>query len=317
MKTKSKKLIIDGLNVYMRHYAANPALNENGQPVGGIVGFLKGIQLLCERCLPDSLIIVWEGGGSIRRRGTVKSYKSGRKPQRLNRYYEDLPDTIENRNYQLTLLIELIRHLPICQLYISDCEADDIIGQLCINKGGDEQLIIVSSDRDYYQLLSDDVMIWSPGRKIFVGKDDVAKAHEVSQANFLTARCFIGDKSDNLPGIKGAGFKTLAKRFPELCSDEFLSVNDVITLSEHRAQDSKLQIYKRIVDNPEVPRLNWKMMFLGTKNIAPQQIDKLMGQLHMDIPNPQKINFLRILLREEIKSLDVDKLFFSLKCMDA
>ena len=316
MKTKGKKLVIDGLNVYMRHYAANPAMNENGQPVGGIVGFLKGIQLLCEKCLPGSLVVVWEGGGSIRRRGAIKNYKSGRKPQKLNRYYDELPDTVENRNYQLTLLIELMRYLPVQQIYISDCEADDIIGQICINKDSDEQLIIVSSDRDYYQLLSDDVTIWSPGRKIFVSKADVAKFHEISQVNFLTARCFVGDKSDNLPGIQGAGFKTLAKRFPELCSDEFISVNDIIAISQERTADSKLQIYKRISDNPEIPRLNWKMMFLGTKNIAAQQIERLRGQLASPTPKPQKINFLRTLLREEIKSLDVDRLFFSLKCMD-
>ena len=57
-------------------------------------------------------------------------------------------------------------------------------------------------------------------------------------------------------------------------------------------------------------------MFLGTKNIAAQQIERLRGQLASPTPKPQKINFLRTLLREEIKSLDVDRLFFSLKCMD-
>jgi len=308
-------LIIDGLNFYMRHFAANPSMGDNGQPIGGIVGFLKGIQLLCERCMPKSVTVVWEGGGSPRKRAISKNYKGGRKPQGLNRYYQDIPDTVENRNYQLMLLIELLRLLPVRQLYIGDCEADDIIGQMCIYKPESEAVVIVSSDRDYYQLLSDDVRIWSPGRKVFVSSCDVKDQYYVSQANFLTTRAFVGDPSDGLSGIKGAGFKTLAKRFPELCDEVFTSVEDILKLSLGRSKASKLKLFREINENNDVPRTNWRAMYLGDRNLSAGQIVKLRYSLANELPKLNKLAFIRTLLREEIKGFNIDRLYFALKCI--
>ena len=308
-------LIIDGLNFYMRHFAANPSMGGNGQHIGGAVGFLKGIQLLCERCMPKSITVVWEGGGSPRKRAAAKNYKGGRKPQGLNRYYQDIPDTVENRDYQLMLLIELLRFSSVRQLYIADCEADDIIGQLCMYKHKSLSTVIVSSDRDYYQLLSDSVRIWSPGRKIFVMDNDVKDQYHVSQANFLTARAFVGDPSDNLSGIKGAGFKTLAKRFPELCGEVFISVEGILKLSIERSRVSKLKLFKEINENADIPQRNWRVMYLGDRNLAASQILKLRALLDSEIPKLNKLGFIRALLREEIKDFDVNRLFFALKCI--
>ena len=61
-------LIVDGLNVFMRHFCANPSLSENGEHVGGFLGFLGGLGSLCEMFLPDKIIVVWESGGSLRKR---------------------------------------------------------------------------------------------------------------------------------------------------------------------------------------------------------------------------------------------------------
>ena len=66
-------------------------MDVGGNPVGGIVGFLKGIQLLIERHSPKGIIVVWEGGGSKKRRGIDANYKAGKKPAKMNRFhdYED------------------------------------------------------------------------------------------------------------------------------------------------------------------------------------------------------------------------------------
>ena len=84
MSSDRPVLILDGLNVFYRHWAANPTMDTNGEHVGGVVGFLKGIQLLCERYQPSDVIVTWEGGGSNRRRAVDSSYKSGRRPAKLN-----------------------------------------------------------------------------------------------------------------------------------------------------------------------------------------------------------------------------------------
>ena len=158
---------IDGLNVFMRHFAANPSKSLNGQLCGGIIGFLSNIDHLARKFKPQKIIVAWEGGGSLRRRAIDSNYKNGRRPVRLNRshYYNDIPDTEENRNYQLKTLIEILYKTPIVQIYVNDCEADDVISYLVKTKKKNILKIIVTSDKDYYQLLDENTKIWSPNKK--------------------------------------------------------------------------------------------------------------------------------------------------------
>ena len=130
------EIYIDGLNVFMRHFAANPAKSINGQLCGGIVGMLKNIQHLSERFSPQKIVVVWEGGGSVRRKTIDPNYKNGRRPVRLNRseLIGEIPDTVENRDYQLKTLIKLLYKTPVTQIYVNDCEADDVISYLCKTK---------------------------------------------------------------------------------------------------------------------------------------------------------------------------------------
>ena len=192
----------------MRHFAANPSVSENGEHIGGSVGFLKGVQLLIDNFHPEKLYVIWEGGGSARRRSIYKGYKSGRRPVKLNRFYEaDIPDTVGNRNYQINLTTKLLGLSGIPQLYVSDCEADDVIGYLSKNKLKNENLIIVSSDKDYYQLLEKNrVKIWSPGQKKILTTESVRERFGIPVENFCVARCFCGDGSDGLPGDKRCRF---------------------------------------------------------------------------------------------------------------
>ena len=140
-------LLIDALNMFMRHFTVNPSVSSNGDHIGGVVGFLKGVQLLIDNISPKQVVVVWEGGGSIRRRAIYPEYKNGKRPMRLNRFYEDdIPDTVENRNYQVSLIVNLLRKAGINQLYISDCEADDVIAYMALYALKEEKVVIVSSD---------------------------------------------------------------------------------------------------------------------------------------------------------------------------
>ena len=169
---KDRILVIDGLNLFTRHFVANPALSANGDHIGGIVGFFNGVCRLVEQCQPEAAIIVWEGGGSVKKRGLYPDYKKSSKPQNLNRYYDnDIPNTYQNRNFQISTLINLLSLAPFCQVYISDAEADDGIGYLSKYILKDKNVIIVSSDHDFYQLVSDRVVIWSPTLKSFVNSE--------------------------------------------------------------------------------------------------------------------------------------------------
>ena len=76
----------DGNNNYFRAFIVDPSVSTNGQPIGGITGFLKILQKLVREVNPNRIIICWDGqGGSSKRRSMNKGYKEGRKPIHLNR----------------------------------------------------------------------------------------------------------------------------------------------------------------------------------------------------------------------------------------
>ena len=301
----------------MRHFSANPSVNDNGDHIGGVVGFLKGLQLLIDKLRPQDIIVVWEGGGSIRRRNIYPEYKSGRRPIKLNRFYEgDIPDTIQNRNYQINLIVNLLKFCNLKQVYVSDCEADDVIAYMAKYLYKNENMVIISSDKDYYQLIDGKkIMQWSPGQKAFVTPEKILKKFFIPTHNFCVVRCFCGDSSDGLPGIKGAGFRTLAKRFPELTSEKFVSVEEIINLSLVRSRKSNVKIFQNILDNAEIAKRNWKLMYLDVANLSGNQIQKISYQVNTSKASPNKIRFMKLLIREGVKSFDSDTFYMTVSSL--
>ena len=90
MTYNSRVLLIDALNTFLRSYAAIPTLDDNGNHIGGMSGFLKSIGSVIRDFKPTRVIIVFDGkGGSQRRRKIYPDYKANRKPPtRLNRQYD-------------------------------------------------------------------------------------------------------------------------------------------------------------------------------------------------------------------------------------
>ena len=305
-------LLIDGLNVFMRHFAANPTTSGNGESVGGVVGFLRGLKNLIDMFGPRNVVVVWEGGGSPRRRAIDPGYKQSRRPVKLNRWYDEIPSTVGNRNSQINLLIQFLRFGPIKQIYVPDCEADDVIGYLANFELKKNKIVIATSDKDYYQLIKPNVKVWSPGQKKLIDEKEVLEKFGISVNNFVAARCFCGDSSDGISGAKGVGFKSLAKRFPELSSIEEMSVTDIVNVATKLGGSSSLKLYKSIVAHKDRAELNWKLMYLGTNNLSADQIKRIEFQLQQDPPSPKKLDFIRQLQKNQIVNFDVNSYFMSL-----
>ena len=219
-------LLIDGLNVFTRHFVVNPTMSDQGNHVGGLVGFLKAIRLLCDKTNPSQVIVAWEGGGSPRRRAIYPEYKHGRRPQKLNRFYSDIPDTYHNRDNQVSLIIESLRHVPIMQVYVSDCEADDVIGTLAKQAEIEGiQTYMMTPDKDFAQLVTKNTFMYRPGSRgnpneiwdtnKVCEKFDIHNVHQV--VDFLG---MVGDAVDNIPGIAGVGPKTASKLLKQYNSIE-------------------------------------------------------------------------------------------------
>lgn len=308
-------LIVDAMNIFVRSYVVVPSMSEHGHHVGGTLGFLKSLGSYSRQFSPDRIIVVWEGGGSPRRRALLSEYKANRKPVRLNRsdIYEDIPDTRENFNYQVAATTKLLAHTVVEQMYVSDCEADDVIGYLAKNLLDDE-IIIASSDKDFYQLLSENVKMYSPTKKKFITHEDVREEHAISSINFATARCFVGDSSDNIDGVKGVGLKSLAKRFPNLRNDEFVSCDDIIKLCRDVPEKKRIKFHSSIIASESIIKRNWKLMYLDTSNLSADQILKIKEKAQYKPRKADKIGMIKNLIEEGInmpKSFDPHQFFIN------
>ncbi len=128
-------LIVDGLNTFIRSFAVNPALNEDGLHIGGMVGFMKSIRYSCDILKPSRCIIVFDGkGGSKRRRKIFPEYKGTRKvKRRLNRNVDwgTAPaDEQQSMKQQMGRLIEYLEQLPLTLVSVDGIEADDTMAYI-------------------------------------------------------------------------------------------------------------------------------------------------------------------------------------------
>lgn len=290
-------------------------MSENGEPAGGFVGFLKSLGWLCSQFSPSKVIVVWESGGNHKRRNeSGGSYKNGRRAPSLNRYYkDDIPNTKENFTLQVALTIEALKNLPIHQIYVKDTEADDVISYICTYKFLNNKIVVVSSDRDLYQLIDDRVNQWSLNQKKIIDIKEVIQKFGVSPKNWCVARAFIGDDSDEIDGVKGAGFKTISKRFPELSGDHFVSVSEVVQKAKSLSESSNSHLLKSIAQSEDLAKRNWKLMHLDVSRLNGDQVKRINHQLDTTAPSPNKMALLRLLVREGLKTIDIDLTFSNIK----
>jgi len=307
-------LIVDGLSLFIRQFVANPSMNTKGEAAGGIVGFLGSLQWLVGQLSPKMVIVVWEGGGSRRRRAIFPEYKEKRRPQKLNRYYEnDIPNTIDNRNHQVSTIVALLKNVSITQMYVEDCEADDVIGYLCRRKFPSDKKIILSSDKDFYQLIDEHTKVYSPNSKLFMGPTEVLEKFQITPRNFCLAKAVCGDPSDNIPGIEGVGFKTFAKRFQEIGTESDVTIAEIIEkANENRTKKKAPKIYNQIVEGESIIRRNWSLMYLDTVNLSASQIKKIDNTIDKFEPKRDKMGLLREVMKEGLITFDADRFFFTL-----
>ena len=315
MSEERPTLIIDGHNMYLRSYAAYPAMSSHGYQMGGCVGFLKTLQRLCREYQPLKVYVTWEGGGSQRRRKLYPDYKVGRKPNRLNRFYgDDIPDTEENKQHQLVTLLGMLKHVPVCQVYVSDCEGDDLVAYLCRGPLRGSQKVIVSSDKDMYQLLDDTTKVYSLHKRGFVTGDDVFKEFMIKPHNFALAKCLCGDPGDNVPGVKGLGFKTVAKKFPMLGTDEVILLQDLLAYATtHRGEGI---VYKRVSESTSDVQRNWQLVHLDGGMLSADQAKRVEHVVNTFKPSVDRIQLIRLLVKEGITDFDVEGFFYDMSCVE-
>jgi len=264
MTEKNRLLIIDALNLFIRNYVVNPTLDNNGIPVGGSIGFLKSFQKLMRKTRPHEVIIAWDGiGGSQRKKSQNKDYKAGRKPLRFNRRMVELnpKQQEQNRIYQQVRLHEYLNELPVMQLSYDGVEADDIIAYVAKhNHYKDWQKIIVSSDKDFFQLCDENIAVYRPIQDELETEGSITYRFGIHPNNFALARAIAGDPSDNLKGVDRVGLKTIAKNFSFLSESRQVDSDEIFEICEKI--EKKMVIHKNILNQRTVVEQNYNLMQL-------------------------------------------------------
>ena len=271
-----KVLLIDLMNMFVRNFSAVRLTNDNGEHVGGAFGTLNSLQSQIKKHNPDIVSVVWEGkGSSERRRRTLKEYKEGRKFRGLNRHFEySQEDETVSFARQLQLLKECLDLLPVYQPAVQYLEADDQIAYSCRNFFKNEAKVIVSTDRDFFQLVDSNTTIYRPVKSKENPKGEMIDLNYMMEKefvfppNYALLKAIVGDKSDNITGISGVGEKSVKRDFPLLSVKEDMGVDDILEY----ANSQKNSKYQKYIDNEELLRLNYKIVQLLDIEVNMQSI---------------------------------------------
>jgi len=298
----SRVLIVDSLNLFIRNFSANPALNEDGNHVGGLVGFLKSLAATIRMVNPTRVVMVFDGkGGSLRRKKLYPNYKEQRAMKsRLNRVvgFEDIVDESQSMKWQISRVYQYLQQLPLTTVMLDHIEADDVIAYL--SSYFQDKVYILSNDRDFLQLVSERVNTYVPTKKKMYNPQNLLEEYGIWSENFAIFKSLLGDKSDNIAGIKGMGDKTILKHFPELGEQRKLDLDEFIQSATN--YDGKSKSMNSLKENIDAFKTNYQIMQLHDVDIPSSTKSTIRGLVDGEVDAMSKINLDRMCLEDKLRS---------------
>lgn len=245
--TQKRLFLLDAYALIFRGYYAlikNPRVNSKGMDTSAIMGFMNSLFDVIKREKPDHLAVAFDKGGSSDRVEMYEDYKANR---------DETPDAIKIAVPYIQSILKAM-HVPCIE--IEGVEADDLIGTLSkqAEKEG-YQVFMVTPDKDYAQLVSENIFMYKPARmgngiEIW-GIPEVQKKFEVERPEqVIDYLGMMGDASDNIPGLPGVGDKTAKKFIKQYGGLEGLLEN---------TDKLKGKMKEKVIANAELGRLSRKL----------------------------------------------------------
>ena len=289
----SRVLLIDSMNTFLRSFAMIPAINPQGNHVGGLVGFLKSLGYVIKLIRPTRVILVFDGQGNItNRRNTYADYKANREIKRITNFnvFSTLEEESDSIATQMLRLLDYLKALPVNISIIDKIEADDTIAYLSQKLKDD--VIIYSADQDFLQLVNDRITVYSPIKKKFYKPNDVYEQYGLHPYNFITMKCLMGDKSDNLPGVKGLGPKKLMKFFPEIAGEKRFTLQEAYQKATDKVEEhgiyGNVHLFKKQLE------VNYELMSLEDIELLEHDKEELDNLIESSPYNFNKKRFLEM-----------------------
>jgi DNA polymerase-1 len=189
--------IIDGSNnVYRSYYAIRNLTNSDGFSTNAVYGFVTTLKKLLKDHNPDCIAVAFDEGRETARTNQFADYKKDRKP---------MPDDLV---VQVPLVYEVLEGFRIPVIRSTEWEADDFIGSLAFkarDRGYD--VVIATSDKDFFQLVGDGIRLYHTGREVLYDAKGVEDVFGLPPEKVLDVMAIWGDAIDNIPGVPGIGEK--------------------------------------------------------------------------------------------------------------
>jgi DNA polymerase-1 len=240
---------------------------EDGTSVGMIYGAISMLLTLNKNYYPSSFVLCWDGG-SQKRKAVFPEYKAQRKTKH-NGFYQ-----------QFLILRTILGDMGMQQCMVDGEEADDVIASLALEYSKQEEIIIVSSDHDFLQIVSNNIKVLRGGADDKLYNDTkVMEEYGVSPEKVLDISSLMGDDADNIPGIDGIGIKKASSLIKE-----YGSIN--ILMEKSQTEDKLSHIKENIV----LLKRNVSLMTLNT------QLEKIEV-----VKTPKNLELVRLLFKDYFK----------------
>ena len=208
LKQRKKLYLVDGPNMAFRaFFAIGGMTNSQGLPTNALFGFTNMLLKLIRDEKPDYLAITWDPKGGTFRDRVFPDYKGTR------------PDMPEALRAQMPYFAQVAEAFGVPYLCIDDFEADDVMGTLARRHEDELDVVLVTSDKDLMQLVSDNITLFDSMKDRRISYPEVQEKFGCAPAQVPDALGIWGDSSDNIPGVKGIGekgVKTLLAKWKDL-----------------------------------------------------------------------------------------------------
>ncbi len=236
---RNKIMIIDGNSILFRAFYAMPPLKtKKGQYTNAVYGFLSMMYKLLDDYSPEYICVAFDPKKPTFRHEQYSEYKAGR---------AKAPDELVQ---QFDLIRRVLNTHNIKCIEIEGFEADDVAGTMSkasVEKGID--VYLVTSDKDYLQLVDDNVKVILTKKGVTnikeMDRDAIFEDYEIKPEEFVDLKALMGDQSDNIPGVSGVGEKTAIKLIKEYHSLDNLysNIDNIAGKLKEKLENDKMQAY--------------------------------------------------------------------------
>lgn len=200
MKTKTLYLLDAHALCYRSFYAVKGLINSKGQPTNAVFGFVNALRKMMKDFSPEYFAVCFDKDGKGFRQERYADYKIQRPP---------MPDDLRS---QMGLIRSVVDGYRLGVMEIAGYEADDLIAAAArMFAGKNMDVVIISDDKDLFQLVGDHVRVYSPRKEELLDEDGIERVFGVRPEQVADFLGLAGDSSDNIPGVQGIGKVTAQK----------------------------------------------------------------------------------------------------------